>query len=631
MSLNTIVENLITLRGDGGVAGQLQRPADASLVPLTDAINDVLTQRDAEIAELKRKLEEEVRAREDHQTTTALLRQTQQILRHRTEKLNVALKQAAASNEAKSSFLANVSHEFRTPMNGIIGMSELLLRSELSERQQSLARTIVESGRALVVIINDILDFSKIDAGKIELQPLDFDFRSCVNDVMALLSVQASSKGISLESHYSNDLSTYVVGDAGRIRQVLTNLIGNAVKFTDQGRVDVHIHLEAIGPELGIFFEVIDTGPGVPESAVQSIFEKFSQVDNTSTRMREGTGLGLAICKQLVETMKGEIGVESELHNGSRFYFRIRLPRSEAPKPLDISQFVMAGQRIHIITNGVNETDTLAERLSDQGVKATIGTVDESSSALTHADTVVVYCQEAQTDGAQAVEKLRKLQRGFDIPIVVAPAVGVIGDGAMLEESGIAGFMPLDTMICEQCEIIRRTLFAHKTGAKGLVSKHSIDRSSATEVEQPETLALSNASTSTQQAASKSSCHVLVVDDSLVNRTVAAEFLSEMGCRVSMAVNGREAVELVARESFDVVLMDCQMPEMDGLEAARVIRQSEAADARLPIVALTANAFDSDREKCLDAGMDEFIAKPLVPEELEKVITRFAPAQASAA
>ena len=324
MSLNTIVENLNKLRGDDGVAGRLEPCDDAALAPLADAINTVLEQRDAEIADLKDKLDEEVRAREDHQTTTALLRQTQQILKHRTEKLNVALKEAAASNEAKSSFLANVSHEFRTPMNGIIGMSELLLRSELNERQQSLARTIVQSGRALVVIINDILDFSKIEAGKIELQPLDFDFRSCVNDVMALLSVQASSKGIKLESHYSSELPAHVVGDAGRIRQVLTNLVGNAVKFTDNGRVDVHIHLEAVGSELGIFFEVIDTGPGIPESAVQSIFEKFSQVDNTSTRMREGTGLGLAICKQLIEAMKGEIGVESELNSGSRFYFRIR-------------------------------------------------------------------------------------------------------------------------------------------------------------------------------------------------------------------------------------------------------------------------------------------------------------------
>ena len=629
MSLNSLVEKLTTLHAEGRVAGCLPAPDDASLVPLVDAVNVVLEQRDAEISKLKRKLEEEVRAREDHQTTTALLRQTQQILKHRTEKLNVALKEAAASNEAKSSFLANVSHEFRTPMNGIIGMSELLLRSELNERQQSLARTIVESGRALVVIINDILDFSKIEAGKIELQPLEFDFRSCVNDVMALLSVQASSKGIKLESHYSNDLSAYVVGDAGRIRQVLTNLIGNAVKFTDQGRVDVHIHLEAIGSELGVFFEVIDTGPGIPESAVQSIFEKFSQVDNTSTRMREGTGLGLAICKQLIETMKGEIGVESELHNGSRFYFRIRLPRSEAPKPLDISQFVMAGQRIHIITNCVNETDTLAERLTEHGAKATTGTVEQSSSALPHADAVVVYCQEAQTDGAQAIERLRKMQRGFDVPIVVAAAVGVIGDGAVLEENGIAGFMPLDTMISEQCEIIRRALFAHKIGAKGLVSKHTIERSSETERQessvQPDPVA------KPRQTGSRHNCHVLVVDDSLVNRTVAAEFLSEMGCRISMAVNGREAVELVARESFDVVLMDCQMPEMDGLEAARVIRQSEDADARLPIVALTANAFDSDRENCLNAGMDEFIAKPLVPEELERVITRFASEQASAA
>ena len=301
------------------------------------------------------------------------------------------------------------------------------------------------------------------------------------------------------------------------------------------------------------------------------------------------------------------------------------------PKPLDIAQFALADQRIHIITNGVNETNTLAGHLFDQDVKATVGTVEESSSALAHADAVVVYCQDVQTDGAQAIEKLRKLQRGFDIPIVVAAAVGVIGDGAALEERGIAGFMPLDTKICEQCEIIRRTLFAHKIGAKGLVSKHSIERSSEPFAEQPETASQPGTIMAQQQSAAKHDCHVLVVDDSLVNRTVAAEFLAEMGCQISMAVNGREAVERVARESFDVVLMDCQMPEMDGFEAAQLIRQGEDAGARLPIVALTANAFASDREKCLNAGMDEFITKPLVPEELADVIARFAPEQASAA
>ena len=536
MSLNSIVENLTAI-SEGTTAIQHVRSLDdPALAPLADAINSAFEKRDAEIADLKNKLADEVSAREDHQTTTALLRQTQQILKHRTEKLNVALKEAAASNEAKSSFLANVSHELRTPMNGIIGMSELLLRSNLDERQESLVRTIVESGRALVVIINDILDFSKIEAGKIELQPLDFDFRSCVKDVMALLSVQASSKGIRLESHYSSDLPAHVIGDAGRIRQVLTNLVGNAVKFTDQGRVDVHVHLEAIGSELGIFFEVIDTGPGIPDSAINNIFEKFSQVDNTSTRMREGTGLGLAICRQLIEAMKGEIGVESELDQGSRFYFRIRLPRGEASKPLDISQFTLAGRRIHVVTNAVTETETLAARLTEQGVMATMGAVHESSAALTLADAVVVFCQDAQTDGAQAITRLRQLQRGFDIPIIVAAAVGVIGDRAALEDLGIAGFMPLDTAIPEQCEIIRRALFAHKNGSTGLVSKYSIDR------DLDQTIDGTAARINTQEAESKrvqglnSNCHVLVVDDSLVNRTVASEFLLEMGCRVSSAV-----------------------------------------------------------------------------------------------
>ncbi|MGI9422021.1 MAG: ATP-binding protein [Hyphomicrobiaceae bacterium] len=633
MPLNQLTEKLTSIARLGVDGERLEAPDDPGLAAFVNAVNQLLDRRETENRDLKARIEEEVRAREDHQTTTALLRQTQNILRHRTDKLKAALKETAASNEAKSSFLANVSHELRTPMNGIIGMSELLLRSDLNDRQKQLAKTIVDSGRALVVIINDILDFSKIAAGKIDLRPIDFDFRACVNDVIALLSVQASSKNIELRTSFNCDMPSYVVGDAGRIRQVLTNLIGNAVKFTEKGLVEVRVHFEELGPELGVQFEVIDTGPGIPPGSIERIFEKFNQVDNTSSRQHEGTGLGLAICRQLIEAMEGEIGVESELGKGARFFFRFRLPRAEAPVPFDSSDFQLSGKSIHIVENEISDTKALTEYLKNVGALTTCWSMHNWTDAVAEADAVVVFCQDVQSDGAQMIKKLRDTCRGFGAPIVVAASVGVIGDGAILEKLGTSGFIPCNTTTKQKFEIIRKSLFVHGVGNQTLVNQHSIDQTTESDA----SCASANPQTTKYQEPAHqpdpTSFHVLVVDDSLVNQMVASEFLAEMGCRISIATNGKEAVELTAKQSFDMVFMDCQMPIMDGYDATKLIRERErqANAQRLPIVALTANAFDSDRDKCLDVGMDEFITKPLVPEHLEEMINRFVPGRASAA
>lgn len=612
-------------------------PPEHQMADVAAYVNSILDQRDEEIAQLRQQLDQKITAHEDDLTTNAFLRQTKELLRQRSQALDAALKSAAASNEAKSTFLANVSHELRTPMNGVIGMAELLLRTDLNEHQAKLAKTIVESGRALVVIINDILDFSKIEAGKIELRPAPFNFRSCVDDVMLLMEVQAASKSIILKCWFDEHLPQMVVGDAGRIRQILTNLIGNAVKFTEQGSVQVRVESKVSGDHANLDIEIIDTGPGIAKAAAAEIFEKFSQVDSTSTRHHEGTGLGLAICKLLVEQMGGDIDVASELGVGSTFHFSMRLPIATDSQAVSADASALVGKRIGVLgPNSANSSD-LVMALTNAGseVRAVEQLEDVQCSGCDF-DLVVLVCQDVDTDGLQRVKSFKRQNYGFDRPIIVSTEVGAIGDGASLGIAGVQGYMTADTPSETRCEIISTALTSHGSGHHELVTKYStVAALPVVEHEPPRTMASPQLEHSYKNPApeERTPCHVLVVDDGVVNRTVATEFLEFMGCTVATAANGREAVDCIEHESYDLVLMDCQMPEMDGLEATKHIRrrENEQGRSRLPVIALTANAFNSDRDRCLDAGMDEFLVKPLDPDLLEAVVAKFKPLPSRAA
>ncbi len=442
--------------------------ACAGIIGAINALLEDVERRNRELTERVQALSD---ARDDAQTSNLMLKRLRHDLAHKTIELDHALRKAAAANSAKSQFLANMSHEIRTPMNGILGMAELLLRSDMAPRERERVSTIADSGRALLKIINDILDFSKIESSAFQIDAKPFDPQRLVLDVVELLRPAAERKGLSLSAELVDDVPRSMVGDDGRLRQIVMNLAGNAVKFTEAGSVTVRLNARRVaGGAADIRIDVIDTGVGIPPDRLDDVFEKFSQADNTMSRKFEGTGLGLSISQLLATRMGGAIRVKSELGRGSTFRLALRMPLAEA------------------------------------------------STATDEAGAAVSAAKSSPVTGARAVDGRGK--------------------------------------------------------------------------------------------------RVLVVDDSAVNREVAAAFLEDLGCAVGFASNGQEAIEAATASTFDLVLMDCQMPVLDGFAATAAIRARNTGATRsdVPIVALTANAFASDRDRCLAAGMDDFLAKPFMPD-----------------
>lgn len=636
--------NEIALSGD--LAARISECEGSSTAGLATAVNHVLDLHSLEITALRQRLRDEVSAREDQQTASAMLRQAKELLKQRSNELTAALAKAAALSEAKSLFLANVSHELRTPMNGIIGMSEVLLRGSLDDRQRRIARTIVDSGRALITIINDILDFSKIESGKIELRPMPFQPKRCVEDVVALLHTQASSKKVALTAHFDENLPNLVIGDAGRIRQVFMNLIGNAVKFTDFGRVDVRVKAERFSGKARLLVEIEDSGPGIPADKLDSIFEKFTQVDNTSTRRHEGTGLGLTICKQLVEKMGGKISVESTLGVGSTFSLTLELPSPDGDVREAPIASALAGRSVVVVNVAVNGSEKVVHALREAGGTVTLangwGALD---ATVPGAEALVIACNAVDDEVIGKCRALRAPGSIYSGPIVVLTITGFIGDASALERADVNGYMTATLSPGVQRAIVATVLQDRQFGTERLVTQHTIAEAELAQSMSPPVTAseqpmagqehptdtksvLNERAENTPPAIQNQAAqrHVLVVDDSTVNQAVAIEFLIDMACEVTTANNGREAVDLAIKGGFDLILMDCQMPIMDGFEATRQIRarEHEAGSKRIPIIALTANAFSKDRQNCLDAGMDDFLTKPLLPEQLENAIERYA-------